>query len=206
MSGLLKMNVWFPTLVGEADCPEAARLNPRLAAHIRERAVRERGHADLTTVNRGWQSPPGFLEASLPEVRALRRFLDSTLATYLEQWGRVFHNALAPASFSFSYQGWAVLLEKGGFQHQHVHTRTDFVGVYCVEAPDLAPGEGTLTLLDPREGRLATRAVWEKEREPIRPVPGRLVLFPSFVPHRVDPFFSPGERITINFDVTVSQR
>lgn len=205
MPGQLKMNVWFPTLVGEADCPEAPWINRGLAAHVRDRARRERGHAHLTTVDRGWQSPPGFLDTDLPEVQALRRFLDATLATYLEQWGRAYHNALAPRAFSYSYEGWAVFLEGGGFQHQHVHSRTDFVGVYFVEVPDLGPnpGEGCLTLVDPREGRLATRAVWENATESIRPHPGRLVLFPSFVPHRVDPFRGAGSRITINFDVTL---
>lgn len=201
----LRINLWFPTLVGEADFLEAPRVNPVLAGYIRERAGRERGEAARTTVKRGWQSSPGFLDADRPEIQSLRGFFNRTLEGFLSQWGRLHNNSMAPPAFTFRYQGWAVLLESGGFQHQHVHSRTDFVGVYCVEAPRLEPDteEGNLTLLDPRGGRMANRAVWERERESVRPRPGRLVLFPSFVPHRVDPFYGPGERITINFDVTL---
>ncbi|HEY2739410.1 MAG TPA: putative 2OG-Fe(II) oxygenase [Thermoanaerobaculia bacterium] len=201
----LKINLWFPTLVGEANFAEARRFNPLLAQSIRDLARRERGEAARTTVNHGWQSKPDFLDTGCPEVQALRGFFNHSLETYLSQWGRIYNNAMAPPAFTYRYQGWAVLLESGGYQHQHVHSRTDFVGVYCVEAPRLDPGseEGSLTLLDPRSGRLANRAIWEREREAVRPQPGRLVLFPSFVPHRVDAFHGPGERITINFDVTL---
>jgi uncharacterized protein (TIGR02466 family) len=201
----VNIHLWFPTLVGEADLPDAAAVNRGLAAYVRARARRERGEAERTTVQRGWQSDTRFLDAEVAEVRALRAFVDRTLATFLAEWGRAYHAPGAPRSFAFDYAGWAVLLGSDGFQHQHVHSRTDFIGVYCVEAPLLDPrtDQGCLTLVDPRGGRLATRPVWEREREAVRPVPGRLVLFPSFVPHRVEQFHGPGERITINFDVTV---
>lgn len=62
---------------------------------------------------------------------------------------------------------------------------------------------GNLTLIDPRAGRVAARAIWEHAHHSVQPRAGTLLLFPSFVPHRVDQLQAPGERISINFDISL---
>lgn len=201
----LHIQALFPTIVGHADFPSASELNPRIAAYLLACERREEGVAPRTTVRHGWQSTLDLLEREVEELHALKTFFNRSIESWLAENGRQHLGSSAPPAFSYSYQGWAVILRQGGFQHEHVHTRTDLVGVYCVATPrDHAKRpSGHLTLIDPRGGRLAARPSWETDRVEIEPVPGRLVLFPSFLPHRVEEVRLPGERITINFDVTL---
>jgi len=201
----MQIHALFPTLLGEAEHPDAAALNVDLAAYIRHRERSERDRSPLTTVNEGWQSGLDLLEADLPPVQALKAFINPHLDALLQEMGRLTHGAMAPRSFRYSYRGWAVILRPGGFQQEHLHTRTDLVGVYYVEVPPSqgSPPGGELVLLDPRAGRRATRPLWELDRFSISPRPGALFLFPSYVPHRVDRVHAQGERISINFDVSL---
>ncbi|MBP0022162.1 MAG: hypothetical protein J7647_31975 [Cyanobacteria bacterium SBLK] len=197
----------FPTLVGRSYLLNSESINNRLAQFILESMRTARDVSNATTVNQGWQSPLGFLNHDLAEIKTLRAFINQSIESFLPQYGKVNHSIEAPPQFSYSYESWAVVLNQGGFQHEHTHTRTDFVGVYCVAIPPLDEANqqnGNLTLLDPRAGRLATRPSWEAPHAPIVPTPGCLVLFPSYLPHRVDCVTTNGNRITINFDVTLT--
>jgi uncharacterized protein (TIGR02466 family) len=201
----LGIKVLFPTLLGETEFPDSASLNRDLAAYIRARERRDHDHSRFTTVNHGWQSAPDIFDADLPAIHVLKEFIDHHIEAFLQEWGRVSFSPSAPGTFRYSYAGWAVILRRGGFQHEHIHTKTDLIGVYYVDVPAGSADEsrGSLTFIDPRTGRLASRAIWEYPQYSSHPKPGKLVLFPSFVPHRVDQVLASGERLSINFDVTV---
>ena len=97
---------------------------------------------------------------------------------------------------------WAVVTGKDGRQKAHLHPAGWLSGVYYVAAPrpdGAGRYRGPLILgaLDPQ-----THGVdppWETRE--IEPVPGRLVLFPSYVPHATQPSGIEGARISIAFDV-----
>src|SRR6185436_184156 len=192
----------FPTLLAQYDVPECEALNRGLAEFIHELAARSRDYSSLSTVRHGWQSGFDLLEYDADAIRALRAEINRGIESFLEAWGAVSFGSLAPRSFRYRYNGWAVVLRGGGFQHEHVHSRSDLVGVYYVATPADGKG-GKLSLIDPRAGRLASRAIWDITHVDVTPRPGLLVLFPSFVPHRVNQIESDGERISINFDVTL---
>ena len=192
----------FPTLVGRSSFPDCGALNASLAAYIEnlERSTSDR--SPFSTVRSGWQSDFTLLEHAIEPIAALRGFINVQVEEFLAAWGAASFTATPPKAFSYDYTGWAVVLRDGGYQHEHVHTNTTLVGVYYVAVPERASG-GELTLVDPRAGRLATRTMWDTSTLSIRPEPGLLVLFPSFLPHRVDSLVSDGPRISINFDVTL---
>lgn len=196
----LTINRLFPTLLGQAKLANCEPLNRRLRDYIIQRAAQQLNEAERTTVNHGWQSPLGFHRRLGPEFQVLKDFFQQSIQVYLQAWGQEY-GAGTGQNYEFDYESWAVLLRGGGFQHQHVHSRTKLVGVYYVAAPDRDAGD--LCLVDPRPGRLATKPSWEMASTAIRPVPGTLSLFPSFVPHRVEQMTSASERISINFDVFV---
>lgn len=195
----------FPTLIAEVHNPAAEAMNPALAELVRARERSEADQSPFTTVRRGWQSGLDLLDAPHPAIHALRGFFDAQIEAYLEAWGGASFTAGAPRGFAYEYTGWAVILRTGGFQHEHVHSKTDMVGVYYVEVPPGPPEHagGALTLVDPRSGRVAARSVWEAVQHAVTAEAGKLVLFPSFLPHRVEQLTAPGERISINFDVTL---
>jgi hypothetical protein len=100
---------------------------------------------------------------------------------------------------------WAVVYSDNGRQDSHIHSSGWLSGVYYVSAHSsdnmrcgclvLGSLESDETKLDPPWG---TRD--------IRPVRGRLVLFPSYVPHATIPTQSTQTRICIAFDVVPIQR
>ena len=198
----------FPTLIAEIEHPDPGPLNSRLLAFIRKIRDELPPEERATTINRGWRSKSNLLDHDVPEISSLRAFFDESIATYVNYWAKQFGSS--QRALMHRYKGWAVVIEEHGYQHQHVHSRTDLVGVYCVQRPEAEivgsdPG-GALTLIDPRTGRLSTRTNWETDLVHLQPVPGRLFLIPSFVAHRVEAVTAPGERITINFDAIVVER
>jgi tetratricopeptide (TPR) repeat protein len=97
---------------------------------------------------------------------------------------------------------WAVVTGKDGRQKAHLHPAGWLSGVYYVAAPrpdGAGRYRGPLILgaLDPQAH--GVDPPWQTRE--IEPVPGRLVLFPSYVPHATQPSGVEGARISIAFDV-----
>ena len=81
-------------------------------------------------------------------------------------------------------------------------------GVYYVapgEPDKSVPYSGMLELLDPRESAnyIQIQNTVLDARTFIENVPGRMVLFPSWLKHMVHPFAGEGVRISIAFNVNV---
>jgi hypothetical protein len=97
---------------------------------------------------------------------------------------------------------WAVISTGDGRQEPHIHAAGWMSGVYYVSAPRESTN-------DPRSGCLVLGAFETdvQSADPpwgirhIAPVFGRLVLFPSYLPHATVPTRSSEERICISFDV-----
>jgi tetratricopeptide (TPR) repeat protein len=97
---------------------------------------------------------------------------------------------------------WAVVYGNEGRQKAHLHPAGWLSGVYYVAAPRHAGANryhGPLILgaLDPQAH--GVEPPWDTRE--IEPVPGRLVLFPSYVPHATQPSGVEGARISVAFDV-----
>lgn len=97
---------------------------------------------------------------------------------------------------------WAVVTGKDGRQKAHLHPAGWLSGVYYVAAPrregaNSFGGSLILGALDPQAH--GVEPPWQTRE--IEPVPGRLVLFPSYVPHATQPSGVEGARISIAFDV-----
>lgn len=98
---------------------------------------------------------------------------------------------------------WAIIYDGGGKQMPHMHPAGWITGVYYVSSPR-APGEnahrGPIVLGADRPIKDCAAFPWGLRE--IEPVPGRLVMFPSHVPHStIPPGGANGERICVTFDV-----
>ncbi|MEA3051727.1 MAG: hypothetical protein QOG72_630 [Sphingomonadales bacterium] len=96
---------------------------------------------------------------------------------------------------------WSVRLRPGGFHLDHMHHEGWISSAFYVETPDDAlereSRDGWLRL-----GQPPFRTVPEMPAERfIRPKPGRLVLFPSYMWHGTVPFATEERRTTIAFDL-----
>ena len=196
----------FPTVIGEYQFDDARAVNPRVAEWLYRKRAAERGVQDTTTVNRGWQSDRHLLARNEPVFDELMHFFRDSVADYLKAAERYNQDQPTPGTPRYNYEGWAVMIESDGYQDQHVHSRVDLIGVYCVQAEERneVEGRGDLVLFDPRGGRLAMKPYWEKSIHRVPPVPGRLALVPGFLAHRVDRYAGKVDRVTLNFEIAIT--
>jgi len=92
----------------------------------------------------------------------------------------------------------------------HNHPNCVWSGVYYVGAgePEGNNAEnGKLELLDPRIGAnmMYIKGTVLETRYLIDPLPGLMVMFPSWLSHMVHPFFGKGERISIAFNIVTTE-
>lgn len=101
---------------------------------------------------------------------------------------------------------WALVFRGAGHQLAHHHPGCWLTGVYYVSARRDGGGPGRSF---PGAIRLGGLPDWAGASPPwpvleIEPVPGTLLLFPSFVPHETVPPGEEAERISVAFDVTAA--
>jgi Putative 2OG-Fe(II) oxygenase/Tetratricopeptide repeat len=102
---------------------------------------------------------------------------------------------------------WAVVYPGDGRQTSHIHDDGWLTGVYYVSVPKTSPDSprrGSLVLGSLEYDGTGIDPPWGTRE--IRPVPGRLVLFPSYVPHATLPTKSADPRICVSFDVVAAAR
>jgi len=111
------------------------------------------------------------------------------------------HPFLARRSKSFRYAGaWSSLLRDQGFHVNHLHPEGWISSCYYVAVPEVAKDrdtrQGWIKFGEPSLDVALKNAI----RRAVQPVPGRLVLFPSYMWHGTIPFHAPAVRTTIAFD------
>jgi uncharacterized protein (TIGR02466 family) len=86
----------------------------------------------------------------------------------------------------------------------HTHPHSFLSGVYYVAAPD---GCGRIFFQDPRPAAAhrppayEAHTPWTFQQVQYEPRPGRLLLFPAWLPHGVEPNLSDADRVAISFNV-----
>ena len=161
-------------------------------------------HPFEQTLRGGTQTQGNVLRLGHPAISALRyqleRAVEDTLATLRSRSGPAPHPAFTvPGAWRFS-GAWSVRLKPQGFHTMHVHPMGFYSAVYYVEAPPADPQ-------DPQAGWLQfgppdlTLPTAIPVREALAPVPGRLVLFPSYFWHGTRPFTRGSHRTTVAFDI-----
>ena len=100
---------------------------------------------------------------------------------------------------------WANINYPGGYNRPHVHPNCLFSGVYYVKSQ---PGAGQLVVNDPRPGIQTMMPTRVKGQPPkhlwrevhIDPLPGRIIMFPAWLWHCVEPNQSNDIRISVSFN------
>ena len=100
---------------------------------------------------------------------------------------------------------WANINPKDGMNQPHIHPNSLFSGVYYVKSN---PQAGRLRVYDPRPGAQIVMPNRQKGKPPkhlwrdahIDPIPGRIIIFPSWLWHSVEPNESNDLRISVSFN------
>ena len=188
----MNRELFFPTPVYIADLNDQS-LNQQLEQDITTWSNRDKG-LNRTNVN-GWNSPTNMNE--LPEYKRLVDLLYEAQRTIYEQE----HLDSEP----FLGNMWANINPPGGMNRAHIHPNSLWSGVYYVKAH---PDSGHLKVDDPRAAASMSRPRQKSGPTPSRlwretnfePKAGRLIMFPAWLTHCVDPNKSNENRISISFN------
>jgi uncharacterized protein (TIGR02466 family) len=182
-------------------------FNHELEAYLKtlHRDVRE--HINQTS--RGGTKTAGTLfGAGHDLVERLKARIDAAVADYIAAMKPdPDHPLFRRRSDGFDYWGsWSTRLGDCGFHTNHVHPRGWISSAYYVALPDVVQDaeekQGWLKFGEPSfDAGLA-----DPIRRIVQPVPGRLVLFPSYLWHGTIAFRSDQMRTTIAFDAIPSSR
>ena len=162
---------------------------------------RYRAHPFQQSVRGGGQLPLNAREMARPAIHALFEKFNETVRRHLARLGTGTDPFRSRNTGRFVQAGaWSVRLSSGGYHTDHVHQRGWLSSAFYVAVPSVMKPE-------------AARAGWLRLGKPgittqpqlaadfhVKPQPGKLVLFPSYMWHGVEPFESDEPRLTVAFD------
>lgn len=179
---------WTSLAAYLADLASALRDMHRFHAHPFDQSVR------------GGSQATDLLVSRVPTVAALPKLLEPRIADYIAWLGQGDDLLRSRITARHRFAGmWSVLLRPDGFHVDHVHQKGWISSAFYVETVSDAadPGhEGWFKLGEPG---IRTTATLPAERF-LRPEPGMLVLFPSYMWHGTVSF-AHGRRLSVAFDV-----
>ena len=158
-------------------------------------------HPFQQSVRGGGQLPLNARELAVSALRALFDKFHGAIDRYLARLGRGADPFRSRNTGRHSISGaWSVRLSSGGYHVDHVHQRGWLSSAFYVAVPPVMQPEAARAgwLRFGRPG-VATKAEVPADHH-VRPEPGKLVLFPSYMWHGVEPFSSDGPRLTVAFD------
>jgi uncharacterized protein (TIGR02466 family) len=200
----------FATPVAAVELPDAAARNAELAEII----LRRRAETPSVQASNagGWHSDRHIVDWGGPritEILGLARQVANHLTA--DRQGK-------PIAPSWTMQAWANVNGPGAGNISHYHPGSFWSGTYyvddggCAENPSLG---GEFEMLDPRgpgPGMYAPALKFAGDDgasvgagETIRPRPGLLFLFPSWLFHQVRPYRGDALRISIAFNLGLPQ-
>lgn len=193
----------FATPVFRFHFPEHEKLNAALLAEGAKMRERDEG---VSKSNRGgWHSKGNLFKSSAPAIKILNALaVESVNAATKEIGSKADLSALKLKLFA-----WMNANPVGGFNAPHTHPGAHWSGVYYVSQPEIEDGSsGKIEFLDPRTDlpnwRLLDAPAF-KHKFNLRPKPGDLLLFPSYLVHWVYPNESDQERVSVAFNATFSK-
>jgi hypothetical protein len=213
------LHALWPTPLGVHRWAEAEAVNPllvRLFGALRLAQARARGvPADAPF----FASDDDLLRRlQLPEAQ---RFVQFIVAALQETVGRANAAAWPPGrrALQVAIEGlWFQCSRAGAFHDVHTHGNCSWSGVYVVQVdpparraahPVYGAANGVTRLYGPPFAQLGGahvdlgNAYLQPPHVDVEPLPGQLVLFPSWLAHQALPYDGEAERVIVSFNASV---
>lgn len=181
---------------------------PSLDAYLKDlaqsldRIHQFREHPTAQSLRHGSQILHRLTGSDDPAVRAFFAAADAPIRKHIKALGTGDDALRTRSTGDYRIEGaWSVRLRPGGYHKDHFHPEGWLSSAFYVETPEAAldssDRQGWL-----RFGRppFATQPPMNADHH-VRPKPGRLVLFPSYMWHGTVPFHTDERRMTIAFDM-----
>ena len=208
----------WPTPIGLHRYADAAAVNPLLVElfeDARDEQLRRRG-----------QEPGPFFardddllhRVKLPQWRDFIRFLVSSLGDTAKAAN---HEAWAGQELDLKVEiegMWFQISRNGAFHDVHTHGNSSWSSAYIVQIdegeqraahPAYGAANGVTRLYGPSFNALggayvdAGNAYLMPPHQDIEPIPGQLLLFPSWLPHQAMPYDGEKDRVIISFNASI---
>ena len=196
---------YFPTTIFQYDIENAETLNNTLLDLTY--AERERDQVGVNKSNTAelgsWHSATNLHKKS--DYAPLMSEIDAALGRVSDALAYAKDHALKVTTM------WSIINPPGNGNRAHVHPNSLWSGVYYVQAPE---GAGKIEFIDPRTVIIMNQPKYEAKKRPrdsrsrvhYKPIAGRMVIFPAWLYHGVDPNMSKdktraGDRIILSFNV-----
>ncbi len=152
------------------------------------------------TLRAGIQTIDDLAQSQDPAIKAFFAAIDGPIRTYMTEMGQGNDPLRSRNSGKYRISDiWSVLLREQGFHVDHFHPRGWISSAFYVSLPPMADDgkhEGWIEFGQPP---FPVQPPQPPERF-VRPEPGTLVLFPSYMWHGTVPFEGSDRRLTIAFD------
>jgi tetratricopeptide (TPR) repeat protein len=158
------------------------------------------------SVRGGTQTNVDLTRTRDPVLRALFGALDAPIGDHISRMGRGGDPLVQPLEARntgrFAFSGaWSVRLRPGAGRHvNHTHPQGWLSSAFYVDLPESMNESSEEGWIQFGEPGCPTRPALGPEHK-VRPEPGRLVLFPSYLWHGTRPFGGTQTRLTFAFDV-----
>ena len=159
------------------------------------------------TLRGGTQTPGRLFFRPVPIIQTLKQQLEKEISAYIAAMpDDSDHPLLSRKRANFKFTGsWSVRLSKDGFHVNHIHPAGWISSAFYVEVPPCLSetdySKGNQGWIKFGESGLSLGPEREVIRKLVKPEPGMLALFPSYVWHGTIPFSDDATRITTPFDV-----
>ena len=182
---------YFPTIIYAKDLQLDNRLFER---EIIEWSKRDKGVKRTNMI--GWHST-----TDMHKIPVFKPLVDELFKMQIEMYREEFLSR-EPIIGNM----WANINPPGGYNRPHIHPNSHFSGVYYIKAPQ---NSGDIVFNDPRSGAHMIMPERIKDSKPpshlwrevrINPLEGRLIMFPSWLWHCVEPNGSNDIRISVSFN------
>ena len=185
---------------------DPAAFNTGIAAAMKAHPNLSSDWDPRTRAIRGGAIVPRLFESRHPALAAFERRLRQAIDGYIAGLpDDPDHPYLSRKPSAYQIDIWGNFLGPGDHQSAHIHNRGWMSGVYYVSVPDhdaeADPRAGWIEFNRPGYGIPCLGGA--RGVEAMRPEPGMVILFPSYVWHGTIPFTGTGERISIAFDLHI---
>ena len=195
------MHLFFSTPIWTAKIDNYEEINFMMNNYINN--LRERDPKGLIKSNlKGWHSRNFDIKDDEPKnfIEAIKKNINKAI----NDMGWDLTNQEVTLS-----NMWAIINKKGAMNQKHSHSNSDLSAAYYVTAKE---GCGDIVFYDPRPGKVYKHPLSNKpnllnaDNNGVKPEPGMLVLFPSYLEHSVNPNISDHERVVISFNISLEKK
>lgn len=192
----------FPTLIGQFQFNECQVVNEGLLKSLLKLEA-EQPSSDHANMG-GWHSKGDLLDQQASDVVQLRQWIADAINRMVHATGQLPEVSGRPAPRgNFRLTGWGNVSRIGNYHRVHSHPNSAWSGVYYLTGGQSElPLDGVLELYDPRQFAEMVDVPGSPygQRIHITPIPGLMVIFPSWLYHFVHPVKTDSLRASIAFN------